>query len=100
MTKLIYTDHAVERMYQRAVSKSLIQKTVNDPDKREREADGDIEFIKEVKRSGGRKNLHVVAMSKGKDTWLIKTVFVRGEDDPSFAMKMFRMLLMRLFHRK
>ena len=87
MAKLIYTDHAVERMYQRAVSKSIIQKTVENPDKREREEDGDIEFIKAVKRSGGKKNLHVVAMSKGQDTWLIKTVFVRGEDDPSFVQK-------------
>jgi len=103
MKKIIFTDHAIERMYLRAVSKSLVQATLDHHDDSEHEADGDTQFIKNVQRSGDKREVHVVAKplpNEGKDTWLIKTVWVDGEDDPKLLLKAFRMLLMRLLHRK
>jgi NADPH-dependent 7-cyano-7-deazaguanine reductase QueF-like protein len=103
MKKIIFTDHAYERMYLRAVSKSLVQATVDHHDDSEYENDGDTQFIKTIKRSGNKREIHVVAKplpKEGKDTWLIKTVWVDGEEDPKLLLKTFRMLLMRLLHRK
>jgi len=103
MKKIIFTDHAYERMYLRNISESLVQTTVDKYDDTEYEDDGDIKFIKEVKRYGDLRKIHAIAKSlpdEGKDTWLIKTVWVRGEGDPNLLLRAFRMLLMRLFHRK
>ncbi|MEQ8673991.1 MAG: DUF4258 domain-containing protein [Aggregatilineales bacterium] len=103
MSKIILSDHARERMYLRNIPQSLVQSALNTPDDRKREDDGDTQFIKQVKRGGDSKKLHVVAKplpDQGKDTWLIKTVWIRGEDDPNFIIKTIRMLMMRLFNRK
>ena len=48
MKKLVFTDHAFERMYLRSISESLIQTTVDHYDDTEYEDDGDIKFIKDV----------------------------------------------------
>lgn len=103
MRKIIYTDHANERMYLRNISKSLVRSALDHHDEIEHEEDGDIKFIKQVKRSGNNRKLHVIAKplpDEGKDTWLIKTVWVRGENDPNILIKAIRMLWMRLFHSK
>jgi len=103
LNKLIYTDHAFERMYLRDISQSLVQTALDHPEDTEYEADGDTQFIKNVQRSGGKKELHVVAKplpNEGKNTWLIKTVWIDGESDPKALLRIYRMLLMRLFHRK
>lgn len=103
ITRIIYTDHANERMFERDISESLVHKAIEHSDKHKLEADGDTQFIKKVKRQNRNRNLHVIAKpmpEQGKDTWLIKTVWIRGEDDPNPILKAFRLLLMRLFHRK
>ncbi len=103
MRKIIFTDHAYERMYLRGISESLVQSALDHHDDTEHEDDGDIKFIKNVKRSGNLRKIHVVAKplpDEGKDTWLIKTVWIRGERDPNLLVRAIRMLMMRLFHRK
>lgn len=103
MRRIILTDHARERMFLRKISQSLVQTAISKPDDRQIEADGDTEFIKQVDRKGEKRKLHVIAKpmpEEGKDAWLVKTVWIRGEDDPNFIIKSFRMLVMRLFIRK
>lgn len=103
MKKIIFTDHAYERMYLRGISESLVHDAVDHYDEIEREDDGDLKFIKAVKRSGNLRQIHAVAKQlpdESQDTWLIKTVWIRGEKDPNPLIRVFRMLLMRLFHRK
>ena len=103
MTKIKYTDHARERMFERDITESVVRQAIEKHDKSKLENDGDTQFIKKVKRDNRNRDLHVIAKplpKEGKDTWLIKTVWVRGEDDPNPLLKAFRMLLMRLFHHK
>lgn len=57
---------------------------MKNPDRHETEADEDIEFIRTLK---GRK-VHVIAnYLEDQDKWLVKTTWVRGEDDDEFATK-------------
>jgi hypothetical protein len=104
--KLIYTDHARERMGLRRIDEMEIQTTVSKYDQAVDEDDGDTRFIKAIPRGKTRKELHVVAMplpKKGKDAWLIKTVWIRGEDDPkqpSFLTRMMRQLWSWLFGKR
>ena len=103
MRKIIFTDHAYERMYLRNISRSLIQSAINQHDELKHEDDGDTQFIKNISRGGRRTRIHVVARplpEEGQDTWLIKTTWIRGEDDPGLLVGMLRMLLMRIFHSK
>lgn len=103
MAKLIFTNHASERMSQRGISESLVRSTLESHEETKAEDDGDTRFIKSVKREGVRRKMHVVAKplpDQGKDTWLIKTVWIRGEDDPNFIVRFVRTLLMRIFQRK
>lgn len=82
-TPFILTDHAKERMKSRRVSSQMIGFAINNPDERRYEDDGDTRFIKTVR---GRL-LHVVAKPlPDQDSWLIKTVWVRGEDDPTMPL--------------
>jgi NADPH-dependent 7-cyano-7-deazaguanine reductase QueF-like protein len=103
MPKLIYTDHARERMNLRSITEANIASALNKYDKTVAEKDGDTRFIKAIPRAGGKKQLHVVAMpmpKEGKDTWLIKTVWIRGEDDPSFLVRLVRQVWSRLFGKR
>lgn len=103
MAKLIFTDHAHERMYLRGISKSLVQSAVAHYHDTKLEDDGDTQFIKSVKRQQLNRNLHVIAKpisEQGKDAWLIKTVWIRGEHDPHPVLKAIRMFVYRLFYRK
>lgn len=103
MKRIILTDHARERMFLRKISQSLVQTALSKPDDRQPEADGDTEFIKSVDRKGEKRKLHVIAKplpEEGKDAWLVKTVWIRGEDDPNFIIKTVHMLVMRLFIRR
>ncbi len=75
----ILTDHAEERMKLRRITQDMIAKTLQKPDERESEADGDIQFI----RTLDKRQVHVVAKYlDDEQKWLIKSVWVRGEDDP------------------
>jgi len=79
----ILTDHAKERMKTRRVSSQMIGTAIANPDERRYEDDGDTRFIKTVR---GRL-LHVVAKPlPDQDSWLVKTVWVRGEDDPTVPL--------------
>lgn len=102
MKDLVLTDHAVERMVVRRIPRGLVRAAIDAPDQRKAEDDGDTQFIKEV---SGRQ-VHVVAKplpDRGKGVWLIKTVWVRGEDDPNplvkgiltFAVRIFREALVK-----
>jgi len=99
MSKMKLTNHARERMAERGISKSLIQKALRHPDETIPEDDGDTRHVKAIRRG----DIHVVAKplpDEGKNTWLIKTVWIRGEDDPNLLLKLFRLLRYRLFVRK
>ncbi|MEL6272385.1 MAG: DUF4258 domain-containing protein [Chloroflexota bacterium] len=102
MAKLIYTDHARERMAVRGMSRRLVQSTVDGADHKKREDDGDTQFIRSVTRGGDKRTAHVIAKplpEEGRDVWLVKTVWVRGEDDPNPVVKAWRLLLLRVFGR-
>lgn len=86
--EIIYSNHADERMAQRKVSKKQVENTVRTSDERLVEDDGDTRFIKSIRRQDGKdRPLHVVAKPLEKrfllitSKWLIKTIYVRGEDD-------------------
>lgn len=102
MPKIKYTDHARERMFLRNISKSMIRSALNDHDKTIAEDDGDTRYVKDFKRGGDKRDLHVVAKplpNEGKDVWLIKTVWIRGEEDPTGIEKLLKTLWMKLFFR-
>lgn len=83
-TKIHYSNHAVERMLLRRISASMIQQTVADPDKTEREEDGDIKHIKRIQN----RSLHAIAKPLERGEWLIKTVYVRDEKDPMWLLQL------------
>lgn len=103
MKKLIFTDHARERMYLRYVDAQTIQAVVDKPDSTKTEDDGDLCYIRKMPRQNAKHNIHVITKplpDAGKDALLVKTVWVRGEDDPNFIVKAVRMLLWTLFFKK
>jgi hypothetical protein len=86
--EIIYSNHAQERMTQRKVSKAQIANTIQSPDQRLYEDDGDTRFIKSIRRQDKQmRPLHVVAKPLKKrfflitSQWLVKTIYVRGEED-------------------
>ncbi|MDX1992621.1 MAG: DUF4258 domain-containing protein [bacterium] len=90
---LIFTDHALERMRLRRISQAMIASAVQAPDAREKEADGDTKFIKTIQR----RPVHVVAhYETDEKKWLVKTVWVRGEDDPMPLWKRILLFPLRL----
>ena len=92
--KVIYTNHATERRVVRRVSKNAIKQTIANPDATEKEDDGDTQFKKTV---NGRK-IHAVAKPlPDQKAWLVKTVWVRGEDDPNVIVKLLLTVLVRVF---
>jgi hypothetical protein len=73
-----FTNHATERMQLRAITEDMVLKTIQHPDRSYLEDDGDTKFIREVDGV----QLHVVCKplpEQGK--WLVKSTWVRGEDD-------------------
>lgn len=90
-----YTNHAVERMVQRRISAHMIETTLSSPDKTERESDGDVEYIKRL----NQRTVHAIAKPLDNGEWLIKTVWVRGEPDPSWWMKILGKLAAPLLRR-
>ena len=95
MSRIILTTHAVERMWQRRISQNMIEKTVQKPDGKKRESDGDTQFYRTLE---GRK-VHAVAMPMERGDWLIKTVWVDKEDDPNFLWKIIGAVAVRLLPR-
>ncbi|MBL8132297.1 MAG: DUF4258 domain-containing protein [Anaerolineae bacterium] len=65
-------------MEQRAISREMVLAAVQKPDKTYPEVDGDTKFIRKVHGS----KVHVVCKPLPKeDKWLVKSVWIRGEDD-------------------
>lgn len=92
--KIIYTNHAIERRVVRRVSKPMIEQTIRQPDKTKQESDGDTAFSKRI---NGRQVQVVAKPLPDQDAWLVKTTFVRGEDDPNILVRYARTTVARLF---
>lgn len=90
--KIVLTDHAVERMWQRRIFGPMIQQTVDDSDGNFVEGDGDTQFYKVI---GGRE-IHAIAKPLARNEWLIKTVWVEDEDDPHPVWKIAATILASL----
>jgi hypothetical protein len=89
---VIFTDHAIERLQQRRITQPMVVSTIQSPDRKQLEDDGDTKFIKTI---DGR-NLHVVGhWESDENKWLVKSAWVRGEDDvkPSLLKMLFDLAL-------
>lgn len=97
--KIILTDHAFERMIERSIQRSMVRDALHKPDKTSIEDDGDTRYERTIKQ----RNLHVVAKplpEEGRDVWLVKTMWVRGEDDPNVIVKLVRRGIAQLLLRR
>jgi hypothetical protein len=95
-TSVIYTDHALERMKLRRITQGMIASAVKSPDKREHEADGDTRVIKTIQ---GRNVQVVSTWLDDERKWLVKSAWVRGEDDPTPIWKRVLLLPLRLIQQ-
>ena len=94
MSQVIYAHHAIERRVVRRVSKRAIEQVIMKPDGTEKEDDGDTQFKKIV----NKRKIHVVAKPlPDQKAWLVKTVWVRGEDDPNIIVKFVLTFIVKLF---
>ncbi len=76
---IVLTKHAQARMKLRRITEDMIVTAIKKPDEHYVEEDGDTKFIKTVQN----RNLHVVsAYLADERKWLVKSVWVRGEEDP------------------
>lgn len=76
---VVFTEHALERLKLRRITQDMIVTAIKQPDKKEPENDGDTKFIKVI----NNRNLHVVSMYlPDEKKWMVKSAWVRGEDDP------------------
>jgi hypothetical protein len=81
---VVFTDHALERAKLRKVTQAMMVSAITQPDRKQVEDDGDTRFIKDVRN----RNVQVVATYLNDEKkWLVKSVWVRGEDDPASAGK-------------
>jgi hypothetical protein len=76
---VIFTDHALERIKLRRITQEMIVTAIRQPDQKVLEADGDTKFVKHI---GGRNIQVVSAYLSDEKKWLVKSAWVRGEDDP------------------
>jgi hypothetical protein len=73
-----FTKHARERMDLRVISEEMVLKVIHKPDNTYPEDDGDIKFIRNVNGAV----VHVVCKPIPEESkWLVKSTWVRGEDD-------------------
>ena len=90
---VIFTDHALERLKLRRITQDMIVTTIRQPDRKEKEDDGDTEFIKVV----NERKVHVISTYLPDERkWLVKSAWVRGEDDPQPLWKRLINGLLRL----
>ncbi|HEX7018041.1 MAG TPA: DUF4258 domain-containing protein [Patescibacteria group bacterium] len=74
---LVFTKHALERLNDRTITAEAVQRVIQAPDKKF-DNGGSTKFI----RTLDDRKYHVVASYlKQEHTWLIISVWVRGEDD-------------------
>lgn len=77
-TDFVLTNHAEERMALREVDRQMVEMAFKRPDERVVEDDGDTRFIRTI---SGRE-LHVVGkFLSDEHRWLVKSLWIRGEDD-------------------
>ncbi len=89
---VVFTNHAIERMELRRITQEMVATAIYEPDKKERESDGDVEFIKTI----ANRKVHVIAYRlNDEQKWLVKTTWVRGEGDP--LLPRFLAFLRKLF---
>ncbi len=75
---IVFSKHARERMEQRIISEEMVLATVQMPDRTYPEADGDTKFIRKVYRG----KVHVICKPLPEENkWMVKSVWIRGEDD-------------------
>ena len=78
--KLIYSNHALERVQQRLLNQDDIALTVAQPDKKFPTDKADqFKFIKTIR---GRRYQVVAKSLPNQDAWLVISAWVRGEEDP------------------
>ncbi len=78
-SNIAFTKHARERMQERIITEDMVRTAIRMPDHTYIEDDGDTKFICKVR--GAR--VHVVCKPvPEEDKWLVKSTWVRGEDDP------------------
>lgn len=76
---VIFTNHALERLQLRRISQEQAVRTIQSPDEKEREEDGDTKFIKNF---NGREVQIIGTYLRDERKWMVKSAWVRGEDDP------------------
>lgn len=75
---VVFTEHALERLRKRRMTQAMVVQAIQKPERDFIEDDGDTRFIKTV---NGRA-VHVVAhYLEDERKWLVKTTWVRGEED-------------------
>lgn len=94
---VLFTDHALQRLKHRRITQDMIVSAIKQPDRKALEDDGDTKFIKVI----NQRNLHVVSVYlKDEKKWLVKSVWVRGEEDPKPLWLRILLLPLRLFQRR
>lgn len=94
---IVFTDHARDRMRLRRISQTMIVSAIRQPDKKMLESDGDTRFIKMI---NGRNVQVVSAYLADEKKWLVKSAWVRGEDDPKPLLARLFGWLRRLLRRR
>ena len=77
-TNIGFTNHARERMQLRVITEEMVVMAIRKPDRLYQEDDGDMKFIRKVNGA----NVQVVCKPlPDENKWLVKSAWVRGEDD-------------------
>lgn len=90
---VIFTNHALDRIELRRIPQEMVVTAIRQPDHKVLEADGDTKFIKTIR---GRNVQVVSAYLADEQKWLVKSAWVRGENDPNPLLLWLRRLLRRL----
>jgi len=81
---LVFTNHALERLKLRSISQDQVQQVLSYPDKKN--PSNKLQQVKFIRLIDNR-NIHLVAKYlSDQNKWLIVSVWVRGEEDPTPLM--------------
>lgn len=75
---VIFTNHAHERLRQRRITQKMVVQAIQQPDRTEKEDDGDTKFTKTI---NGRALQVIGHWETDENKWLVKSAWVRGEED-------------------
>jgi hypothetical protein len=94
---VLFTKHAMERMRLRRITQDMVIAAIKKPDQKKLEDDGDTKFM----RTLDDRPLHVVSTYlTDEKKWLVKSVWVRGEDDPQPLWKRLLSAIWGVFFKK